>query len=95
MHPRRIIRVAVFGSDGMPPMYGGLDESVDIYLFRAKAVGGKRAIKSVLKYFSVEDEDIALALSEDSYTKEYGNIILSVEKREDIREIRIKFLETI
>lgn len=97
MLPKRRIKIELFGNDGQPPMYAGaFDEpSLDVYLFRAKAVGGKKAVSSVMSYYTVPLKDIVTVLQEDRFSAEYELISLSSERREDIREIRIKFKETV
>ncbi len=97
IHPGMRLRVALFGNDGQPPMFDGLrgEPSIDIFLFRAKAFGGKRNVASLLRYFDVPAEDIKCALYDEQFSMEYELVSLEAEHKEDIREIRVKFKETI
>ena len=91
------LKVELYGNDGLPPMIEGLkgEPSIDIYLFRGRAIGGKRRVSSILRYFGVSESDIKDALSQDTFTGEYEFVSLTAEKREDIRELRLKFKETV
>ena len=99
MKPSRRLTVELFGNDGQLPALDWLKDSdtppVDIFLFRGKAVGGKRAVRSVLKYFGVAEDEIDHAFVDDSYSVECDDVLLSVEKKEDIRIFKIKMKETI
>lgn len=89
------IDVELFGNDGLPPMYGGLDQPIDIYLFRGKAIGGKRALSRVLRYYGVSKTDIPLILKKDTFSSEYEYITLDSCVREDIRVVTLTFTETV
>ncbi len=96
MHPHGNLDVDLYGNDGKPPMFAGLKDEppIDIYLFRGRTIGSRRTVRSILEYFDIPTDDARTALESDSYSNEYELVSLSVEKREDIREIRIKFKET-
>lgn len=89
--------IHLWGNDGRPPLYDALkgEGSIDIYLFRGKTVGGKRTVRSLLRYFEIPDSDIELVLCEEKHSAETENISLTSEKIEDIREIRLKFKKTV
>lgn len=97
MLPHANLKVELYGNDGLPPMIEGLKDepSIDIYLFRGRAIGGKRRVSSLLRYFGVSESDIPSVLSQDSFSGEYEFISLTAEKREDIRELRLTFKETV
>lgn len=97
MHPHGNLDVDLYGNDGQPPMFAGLKDEppIDIYLFRGRTIGSRRTVISILEYFDIPTDDARAALANDSYSSEYELVSLSVEKREDIREIRIRFKETI
>ena len=99
MKPARRLTVELFGNDGQLPALDWLKDSdappVDIFLFRGKAVGGKRTVRSVLKYFGVPEEDILRAFEDSSYSSECEDVYLSAEKKEDIHVFKIKMKETI
>ena len=89
--------VDLYGNDGQPPMFAGLKDEppIDIYLFRGRTIGSCRTVRSILEYFYIPTDDARAALSSESYSNEYELVSLTAEKREDIREIRIKFKQTI
>ena len=91
------LRIYLWGNDGRPPLYKGLggEESVDIYLFRGRAIGGKGAVRRILTYFGLSSADVELLLCEERATLDYSAVCVSSEKKEDVRELRIKFKETI
>ena len=89
------IGVALYGNDGMPPMYGGLDQPIDIYLFRGKAVGGKRAVSRVLRYYGVSAEDVPAVFKQDNFSAEYEFVNLESALQEDIRVITLTFTQTV
>ena len=91
------LSVALFGNDGRPPLYAGINSntSVDIYLFRGKAIGGERTVRSILRFFEINEGEIEKAICDDEMCFDNENISLAVKKTEDIREIRIKFKKTI
>ncbi len=89
------IGVELYGNDGVPPVYGGLDKPIDIYLFRGKAVGGKRALARVLKYYGVKKEDLFSVFRDDSAYLEYECFTLESRVQEDIRVITLTFTETV
>ena len=97
VRPRMKLRVELFGNDGHPPMFGAADgaESVDYYLFRATAFGGKRDAERILRYFGVSKSDISSAMADDSFSFEYDDFFIEFHRAEKQREIRIKFKETI
>ena len=99
MKSAKRLTVELFGNDGQPPMLDWLKGEdyvpVDIYLFRGKAIGGRKTVSSVLKFFSVTEEDLALAFSEDSFSGDYEYVTLQVNKKEDVREFRITMKETL
>ncbi len=93
------VKVELFGTNEQPPE---LDwavneerENLEINLFRERCVGGKRAVESVLCYFDVPEEDITAILAEEMFKKSYKSFDISAERRNDIREVKIKFTETI
>lgn len=93
------VKVELFGVDETPPLLSWTQteeyQKIEVNLFRDRAVGGAGAVRRVLKYFNVPDEDIKAALVSESFSSSYQSIELLSERREDIREIKIKFTETI
>lgn len=91
------IKIELFGNDGEPSLYESMKDEppIDIYLFRGRAIGGARTVRSILSYFEIPSEDITELLSLDSFAAEYELTSLSSEKKEDVREIRIRMKETI
>jgi hypothetical protein len=99
MKSRARLSVELFGNDGTPPSLDWLKGEdytpVDIYLFRGKAIGGKRAVKRVLSVFGVASSDLQSIFTLDSFSADYDIASVSVTKKEDIREIKIKITETV
>ena len=100
LYEKRRIRVELFGNDGKPPELSWIKDDgtytpVDIYLFRGKAIGGKRKMVSVLKYFGVEENDIDLVFNSESFSAEYEYVSLKSEFSEDKTVIRLKMKETV
>ena len=97
MHPHSNLDIDLFGNDGQPPMFAGLKDEppIDIYLFRGRTIGSRRTVRSILAYFDIPAEEAMQALCEDSFSREYELLSFSSEKKEDIRELRIKFKETV
>ncbi len=94
------IRVELFGNDGTAPELSwvkpGTDyKPVDIFLFRGKAVGGKRTVKSILKYFGVEESDMDSVFSSDKFESDYEYVSLISEIKEEKRVVRLKMKETV
>ncbi len=97
--PRGKVKIELFGTNEKPPE---LDwavnedrENLEINLFRERCMGGGRAIRRVLKYFAVPESDIDAIFTEDKFKKSYKSYDISAEKRNEIREVKIKFTETI
>lgn len=97
MKRRSYLGISLYGNDGKPPMFEGLrDEgSIDIYLFRGRAVGGKGTAKSILRYFGIPEVDIEAAFSNETHASETDDISFTAEHTEDIREFRLKFKRTV
>lgn len=96
--PRKRMRVTLFGNNGLPAFnwaQGDTYVPIDIDLFREKAIGGKGAVKRVLRYFEVDDEDIDELFSTDSFEKEYDAFILKKERVEKNTVVTIYFTKTI
>ncbi len=97
MYKHSRLGVCLYGNDGKPPLFDGLrDEgSIDIFLFRGRAVGGKRTVKSLLRYFGISEGDIALSFDRREHSSETDIVTLEARICEDIKEFRIKFKETL
>ena len=100
LQEKRRIRIELFGNDGKPPELSWVkdDQSytpVDIYLFRGKAIGGKRSIKSLLRYFGVSESDVESVLSEKNFSGDYAYVSLKSEKLEEKTVIRLKMKQTV
>jgi len=100
LYEKRRIRLELFGNDGKPPELSWVkdDENytpIDIFLFRGKAIGGKRKIKSLLKYFGVDDTAIEAVFNKENFSGEYEYVSLMSECSEDKTVIRLKMKETV
>ena len=67
----------------------------DIYLFKSNVVGGVGAIKRILLFFGISEEDAETLISSKDIYKEYPDYTVSISCVEDAQEIRIKFTNTI
>lgn len=96
---RKKLKLELFGYDEEPPMLDwALDEdytNIEVNLFRDRVTGGARQARRILKYFDISDSDINRALECESHKASYESIDLFAEKKEDIREIKIKFTKTL
>ncbi len=92
------VRIILFGRDEMPGFDWLKPEEGDggeLPLFRGKVYGGKRAIKSVLKYFGVGREDIDAIFVGKSSEIVYDALTVVTTRPEDGIEINIIFEKTI
>lgn len=62
----------------------------DITLYRGVAFGGRGAVKSVLSYFGVSENDYDAILGEDKVSFEYENVSVTAETGEEGREVSIR-----
>lgn len=99
MYTRGKLKIELFGYDEKPPMLDwAIDEdyqNIEVNLFRDRAVGGASSVRRVLKFFDVPDEDIGALLDADNFAKSYKSIELSSQRKNEIKEIRINFTETL
>ena len=99
MMKRKKLKLELFGHDETPPMLDwAIDKdyaNIEVNLFRDRAIGGQGTVRRILKYFDIGDEDITAVLNNESHKASYKSLELSSEKRNDIREIKIKFTETL
>lgn len=91
------LNIEVFGNDGHAPILDSLKEqgSIDIFLFRGKAIGGRRKASRIMRYFGVSDEGVRAVFSENSFSSEYELVSLTSELREDVRIIKMRLKETV
>ena len=97
---KRRLRVELYGNDGRPPELSWIKDNenytpVDIYLFRGKAIGGKRKLKSLLKYFGVAESDIDELFLKEKFEGDYEYVSLKSEIQEDKTVVRLKMKETL
>lgn len=94
--PRRRLRVELFGTDGGVPALEWLREEgrapQDVNLFRGKANGGLRTVARILRFYDVPSDEIASLLAAEREQRDYETVALSVEKKEESFEVRLKFL---
>ena len=98
--PKRKILVELFGNDGVFAQLDWLSPSEDgsipdINLFRAKAVGGKRALKKVLKFYCLDAQTADELIKSDE--KKYEDdlvIITSATTENGYKQVNIKFIDT-
>ncbi|MBQ4071245.1 MAG: hypothetical protein IJD51_02365 [Clostridia bacterium] len=97
MRPRASMRIYLWGNDGRPPLYEGLvgEGSIDIYLFRGRAIGGKGTLMRVLSYFDISRTDAERLLASEKAEEDYPTVFVTSEKNDDTRIVRIRFKETL
>ena len=98
LRKRGKIRVELFGYDDAPTFSWVKVtefEKKRVNLYRDRAVGGKGAIKRVLRFFDIPEEDIAAALESESFSGKYENYELSAEIINEEKAVKITFLETL
>ncbi len=100
LYGKRRIRVELFGNDGVSPDFdwiknGESYEPIDIYLFRGKALGGRKKLSSLLRYFEVDAEGIESVFEKNDFSEEYEYVSLVSSKKEGEIAVRLKFKETV
>jgi hypothetical protein len=99
--PAGKLDVELFGNDGVRAQLDWLvtadDGTIpDINLFRARAIGGKRALRAILKFYGVPSKELrdGIIRGEKSYEDELVRIFASQNEIEQ-REIHIYFKKTV
>ena len=97
--PKKKLMVELFGNDGVLAELDWLclDEDgkiPDINLFRAKAIGGKRAALKIISFYGVPKED-AQSVFEGIETYEDDLVTINSSENENgYRQINVKFIST-
>ena len=92
------ISIDLFGNNGVNADLDWLknEQTVrDIYLFKSKVVGGTNSIIRILRYLGIDKTDAAEIAASDEYAKEYADYTVSVSSPEEMKEIKIKFTNTL
>lgn len=98
--PHRKLFIELFGNDGVLAELDWLSKNEDgsipdINLFRAKAVGGMRAVKKILKFYGLAQADItALTDAGAPYSDDLVEVTASNEANNNYLQINIKFIAT-
>ena len=99
--PAGKLDVELFGNDGVRAQLDWLVTSddgtiPDINLFRARAIGGKRALRAILKFYGVPSKELrdGIIRGEKSYEDELVRIFAS-ENEIELREVHIYFKKTV
>ena len=99
LHKHKKLKIALFGNDGRAPeldwLKGDNYTPIDIFLYRETAVGTKKTIKRVLKYFEVPEDDANDLILQKANKLEYENILVTAKIIDGVFEVKIKFKETI
>lgn len=99
--PKRKLLIELFGNDGVLAELDWLtkndDGTVDdINLFRAKAVGGIKSVRRILKFFGLSQNDISGLLdSRIPYSDDLIEVSTSNESVNNYKQINIKFTATV
>ena len=94
------IKVCVFGNDGKPPEFDFIEEGsdytpIDIFLLRAKALGGVGTLVRIMGYFDIPtDEAKKLTNANGSYEDDLLSAVSSADAG-GYQEIKITFKKTI
>ena len=96
----RRLRIELFGNDGKAPELDWINadgnyKPLDIFLFRGKAIAGKRRLISILKYFGVDETDAVSLFEKESFKGDYEFVSLSSELKEEKTVIKLKMKETV
>lgn len=67
----------------------------DMNIFRERAIGGKGAVRRLLKYFTVPSSDHDMILSDENFQKSYENFNVESGISDEKRYISIEFTKTI
>ena len=97
---KRRMKVELFGNDGAAPELDFIKNDstytpVDIYLFRGKAIGARRALLRILKFYGVSESDFAAILASENFSADYEYVTLKSKVSEDSTVVRLKFKETV
>ena len=96
--PKRRLRIELFG-DGhdLAESCKWLkdDTSSSINLFRAKANGGERAARRILRYFDVPDTVFSSLIEKDGYSEDFENVTVSSDTVNEAKTITVYFKNTI
>ena len=96
----RRLRIELFGNDGKAPELDWINadgdyKPLDIFLFRGKAISGKRKLVSILKYFGVDEADAVALFEKESFEGDYELVSLTSEVQEEKTVIKLKIKETV
>ena len=95
--PKRKILLEIYGQNDNFETYAWLknEDSSEINLFRAKALGNLGTARKILSYFDVDVNHIENALTEDSFSADYEKITFNTEIVDDKKTFKIYFKETL
>ena len=93
------IKVCVFGNDGVPDidfLKNDVDyQPIDIFLLRAKALGGDGTIIKIMQYFDTPENESRKLIENDGVYEDEAISVVSALDENDNREIRITFKKTL
>ena len=97
--PKKKLRIEVYGGLGEDKIYDwmadGEGENHEISLFRERAVGNEKTVGKILRYFGVSDEAVENFTAKSGKIFEDEFIEVSVEEKNELFEVRVKFNEII
>lgn len=96
----RKLRIELFGNDGKAPELDWINSDgdykpLDIFLFRGKALCGKKRFISILKYFGVDEEDAIALFEKESFSGEYEYVSLTSNVSKEKTVVKLKMKETV
>ncbi|MBQ2738402.1 MAG: hypothetical protein IJF38_06895 [Clostridia bacterium] len=93
--PRGRVRVEVIGTVGEEKVFSWMkkDETSDheMSYFRESCYGGARTARKILAFYEVEASDITAIIENETYACENENVSVSVENKNEVKEIRITY----
>ena len=97
--PKRRFKIELFGNDGTLPEYSWINQEtgkpIDIFLFRGKAIGAKRKVISILRYFGVDEDGAELVFENEEYSADYELVSLNSKIEEEKTTVRLKIKQTV
>ncbi len=97
---RRRVGILLYGNDGYNPDIKWLqpdpgDEVSDLCVFRGKAYGSIRIAERIIRYFGADRADFNAIFEDETFSKEYENVLLSSMIENEQRVIKIRMLKDV
>ena len=96
--PKKKLKIELFGDSGdLADTYKWLkgDEKNSINLFRAKANGGAKAVKRIMRFFEIPEDAANALLQEDGLKKDLDALTVRSDTKNECKTVSIFFKKTI